>query len=239
MLLKVIIAEDNDLFRNRLVNIISSIEEIEIAYSTNNGKDLLSIAKKIRPEIIITDIDMPSMNGIEASKVIREELPNTEIIFITSHEEYIKDAIQLYASDFIEKPLNSDRVFDTIERIKDRCISIDKATCFKIGDSIEFVRTNDLYFVEAMKKKTKVYALGRVFVSDYSMKEVSEILDKDIFYKSSRSHIINLTKVFKIKNCSRTSYEVVFKENEHVAYLSKVNYHEFKNRIEEISGKIM
>lgn len=103
MLLKTIIAEDDDLFRQKLIDVTSNNESIEIAYSTNNGKELLDMARKIKPEIIITDIDMPYLTGIDAIKEIREEIPYTEIIFITSYEHYIKDAIKLYALILLRK----------------------------------------------------------------------------------------------------------------------------------------
>lgn len=234
MLLKVVIAEDDDYFRNKLIDEISDFKDIEIAYSTNNGEKLIDITKKIKPQIIITDIDMPYKSGIEAIKSIRKDIPNTDVIFVTSYNEYMKDAIDLYACDFIEKPINIERLRETIDRIKKRYISIDKLICFKLEDSIEFVRPNDLYFVEAMGRKSRVYTTSGSFISSYSMKEVSEILIDKIFYKCSRSNIINLTKVLRIKIYSRYCYEINFINNNEVAYLSKANYEEFLDRLQRV-----
>lgn len=233
MLIKAVIAEDNDFFRQELIDNISTFEGIEIAYSTNNGEELLNVIKKIKPEIIITDIDMPHMTGIEAVKAIREDIPYTEIIFITAYGNYIKDAFQLYACDFIEKPLNTERLRKTIERIKKKYLSIDNVIFFSIKDSMKCVHANDLLFIEAMDKRTKVYTTFESFISNYSMKKVNEILDDDIFFRTNRSYIINLIKVDKIKVCSRYCYEISFKNKDEVAYLSKANYKEFRERLQK------
>lgn len=239
MLLKAVLAEDDDFFRQKLIDNISLYEGIEIVYSTDNGKDLLDVAKKIKPEIIITDIEMPSLSGIDAIKAIREDIPNSEVIFITSYSEYIKEAVQLYSFDFIEKPINTERLRETIERIKKNFVSTDKVICFKLKNSIECVHSNDLCFIEAMDRKTRVYTSSEVFISNYSMKKVDEILTNDIFYRASRSHIINLTKVHSINVYSRYYYEINFKNIDNVAYLSKTNYQEFRERLQKVCVPII
>lgn len=231
MLLKAVIAEDDDIYRQKLIDIITGCDEIQVAFSTNNGKELLDIVKKIRPEIIITDIDMPYMTGIDAIKEIREEIPYTEIIFITSYDQYIKDAMKLYAFDFIEKDSSTARLIESIERIKNRFKTIDKIICFKIGDSTKCVRANDIFFIEAIKKKTKFYTSDGIFVGDNSLKEVSEMLNEKDFYRSCRSNIINLTKIESINPYSVRILEISFKDKDWKAYLSKVNQEEFRKRL--------
>lgn len=231
MLLKAVIAEDDDIFRQKLIDIISSCDEIEIAYSTNNGKELLNIVKKIKPEIVITDIDMPYMTGIDAIKAIREEIPDTEIIFITSYDQYTKDAFKLYAFDYIEKEFSTNRLIESIERIKKRYMTIDKMVSFKTEGSTECVKANDIFFVEALDMKTRVYTTDRIFVSFNSLKEVNEILNEKNFYRSSRYNIINLTKIHSIKPSSRRILEISFKDKDWTAYLSKAKQEEFHERL--------
>lgn len=234
MLLKAVIAEDDDLFRQKLINVIAKCEGIEVAYSTDNGKELLNMARKIKPEIIITDIDMPFMTGIDAIKAIRDEIPYTEIIFITLYDQYIKDAIKLYAFDYIEKECNINRLIESIERIKSRYAKVDKMIYFKTEDSTECVRVNDLFFVEAYEKKTKVYTTKGIFVCSYSLLEVEHILDKAIFYKSSRYNIINLSKIDSVKPHTRRILEIRFVDKDWKAYLSKANQEEFRKRINNL-----
>lgn len=236
MLLKAVIAEDDDIFRQKLIDIISSCEGIHVEYSASNGKELLNIIKKIKPEIIITDIDMPQMTGIDAIKAIREDIPYSEIIFITSYNQYVRDAISLYAFDFIEKDFNTNRIIESIERIKNRYEKVDKMICFKTGGSTECVRANDLYFIEALDRKTKIYTTDSIFISNNSLKEVSEMLTDKIFYRSSRFNIVNLTKIYRINPYSKRTLEISFKNKDWTAFLSKTNQEEFRTQLNNIKN---
>lgn len=234
MVLKVVLAEDNDIYREKLKKIISNCDGIKVVYSTNNGKELLKVVRKLKPEIIITDIEMPFMSGIDVIKEIRNEIPYVEIIFITSYRQYIEDAIRLYAFDFIEKDHCSKRLIESIEKIKNRYITIDKMVCFKTKNSTRYVRTNDLYFVESFMRKTRIYTSNGIFVSNNILKEVNDMLDSNIFYKSSRFNIINLTKILSIKPYSNKSLKVHFRDKEWIAYLSRVKQEEFRAKLDNL-----
>ncbi|OIJ14503.1 hypothetical protein BKP35_06390 [Anaerobacillus arseniciselenatis] len=232
-MLRVVVAEDQDVLRFQLVDLISTLDEFEVIYSTNNGNELFHLLKKYKPDIVITDIDMPGMTGVEAIKALREEIPETEIVFISSFNEFIKQAVKLYAFDFIEKPLCTTRLLETLDRIKKRILTDDKLIEFKFDRSIHLVKASDLFYVEAYKKKTIVVSDKGEIESTYSLKKVEDLLEEDYFFKSSRSHIVNLKKVRGIEPVSRTSYQINFENKDLVAYLSKNRYEEFRSSIKK------
>lgn len=231
--LQVIVAEDNEVLRKEIINLISKIDEFEIIYSTDNGRDLFNALKKNRPDVVITDIDMPGMNGIEAVKTVRAEMPDTEIVFISAYDMFLRQAVHLYAFDFIEKPLDSARFIETLERIKRRRLTTDKMIEFKTHGSLTLIKASDLYFVEASKKNTNVFSENGEFTSTYSLKEFEKLLIEEFFFKSSRSYIVNLKKVRGIKPISRTSFEINFDKDEWKAYLSKNRYDEFRSKLKK------
>lgn len=107
--MKVLIMEDEVQIREGLKSEISwekyGIQEI---YTAQNGETGLQMARKIHPEIIISDIRMPKLDGIAAVKKLKEILPNCSIIFISAYPEknYFKEAIRLKAVSFVEKPID-------------------------------------------------------------------------------------------------------------------------------------
>jgi len=230
-MLKAVVAEDDSILRKNIIKKLSMHPEIEITYSTDNGNDLLYAVSKIKPELIITDISMPGMSGIEVVKNIREKLPDTEIIFITSYQDFIKEAVNLYAYDYIEKPIDYQRFDKTIQRIAEKVSSSSNLLQFMTDEGQEIVKEQDIYVIEASKKETIIYTKVKVFTSSHSFKEAESLLDKRNFFKSSRSFIINIQKVKSIRKASRTSFKVYFIDKDFEAYLSKMKYEAFRTTI--------
>lgn len=107
--MKVLIMEDEIQIREGLMSEVSwSKYGVQEIYTARNGEIGFEMAKKYLPEIILTDIRMPKMDGISAVKKLKEILPNSSIIFISAYPEkdYFKEAIRLKAVSFIEKPID-------------------------------------------------------------------------------------------------------------------------------------
>ncbi|HHW57398.1 MAG TPA: response regulator transcription factor [Clostridia bacterium] len=233
-MLRVVIAEDDINFRKEIIKILLTIEDVNVEYSTGDGKNALEALIKIKPDVAILDIGLPGMSGIEVAKKIREYMPFLEIIFITSFEEYIKDAVRLYASDYIEKPLDKNRLEATIKRIEEKLLKIENYVPLKTKDSVRLVNPKEIYFVQANKKRSTVYMQREKLLCEYSLKEIEGILDKDVFFRTNRSYLVNLLKVDMLKDKNRTSFEIYFKGSNHKAYLSKELYEEFRKKVKAI-----
>ena len=117
---KVLIADDEALETEALRRIIQATygEKCQVV-TASNGKMAISLAEEFRPDIALMDIEMPGVNGLEASKVIREMLPRCRIIIVTAYErfQYAQVAISLGAEDYLLKPMgNADliRLMDSV-----------------------------------------------------------------------------------------------------------------------------
>lgn len=230
-MLKTVIGEDDSFLRKNIIKKLSIHPEIDIVYSTGNGNELLKAIAKIKPELIITDIVMPGMSGIEVIKNIRDKLPDTEIIFITSYQEFIKEAVNLYAYDYIEKPIDYQRFNKTIKRITANISSTNNLIEFTTSEGKELVKEHDIYVIKAFEKKTIIYTKTKVFTSTYSLKEIQKFLPERTFIKTNRSFIVNVCKIVSIKKASRTSFKLYFKDKDYEAYLSNSRYAEFRKAI--------
>ncbi|KUK08561.1 MAG: Response regulators of cell autolysi [Caldanaerobacter subterraneus] len=233
-MLRVVVAEDDEIFRRQLIEFLKKIDGISVEYFTDDGKEALEALNKIKPEIAILDIELFRMSGIEVAKKVRETMPFLEIIFITSFEEYIKEAVKLYASDYIEKPLKEERLRETIERIKKRFLNIENYLPVPVKDNMRLINPREVYFVQAKKKRSVIYTGEEKIECDYSLKELEEILPGDIFFRTNRSYLVNILKVEALKEKNRTSFEITFKGCAFKAYLSKDLYQEFRKRVKEI-----
>jgi len=113
--LRILICEDEGLTSLRLRKELSSLG-YKIVGEAKDGRESISLAKKVRPDVILMDIRLPKLNGIEATKRIMEDNP-TAIIMLTaySNDNFIEEAIAAGASAYLVKPVDSEQLLPTIE----------------------------------------------------------------------------------------------------------------------------
>jgi len=123
MTIKVILIDDESGIRKLLRKIIEKNEGFEVVGESDNLKEAVSLFQAAKPEVIFLDIEMNGTSGLECAKLIADLEPKTKIIFATAHSEYMSDAFEVYAFDYLVKPFDLERVNRTLERIKSLSVS--------------------------------------------------------------------------------------------------------------------
>jgi len=115
----VMLVDDHPMVQDGLRACLSFYEDIEVVGSTCNGGDALTEAVKLEPNVILMDISMPTMNGIDATEIILEKLVNTKVIIFSMHDsvEFVTSAIQAGASGYILKDTTSEEVYYAIKTV--------------------------------------------------------------------------------------------------------------------------
>jgi len=113
---RLLIADDHALVREGLCKVLSMEEAIEIVGEAENGDQAIEQAFRIKPDIILMDINMPVTNGIEATRVLKSQLPEIGIIALTIHdqEEYLFELIKAGVSGYALKDIHPDILIQTI-----------------------------------------------------------------------------------------------------------------------------
>ncbi len=118
-LIKVIIVDDHALIREGITKILSLEKDIEVAGEAGSGAEAVELAHKINADIILMDINMPGMSGVEACKIIKRGKPDLGVIALTIHdqEEYLFEFIRSGASAYLLKDVSPDQLVDTIRGV--------------------------------------------------------------------------------------------------------------------------
>lgn len=104
MTISLLIVDDHQLFREGVSTLFDD-SNVQIAGMAGNGSDAIALAKELTPDIILMDISMNGMSGIEATKIIREEVPQSKVIGLSMHvdKNYIKEMLEAGASGYLLK----------------------------------------------------------------------------------------------------------------------------------------
>lgn len=115
-MLRVVIADDHDLFREGLKQLLESVEDITVVGEASNGKQAVFLVEKHRPDVVLMDISMPEMDGIQATESIQARGLNTPVIVLTMYadDEYAIHAIRAGAKGYLLKNTRSDEVIRAI-----------------------------------------------------------------------------------------------------------------------------
>ena len=103
--ISVLLAEDHTIVRKGLCSLLSDTEGVEIIGEAENGREAVRLVEAHRPDVVVMDISMPVLNGLEATKQIKKRFPATKVLILTMHvnEEYIFEIIKAGASGYIVK----------------------------------------------------------------------------------------------------------------------------------------
>lgn len=113
----VLIIDDNDVSRSMLRHILAS-ERYRVVGEAGNGRLGLELAERLKPNIICLDINMPTPNGIEVLRQVKETLPQAEVLMVTGNNdrESVTEAMRLGAAGYIVKPFNPTTLLRTLEQ---------------------------------------------------------------------------------------------------------------------------
>jgi DNA-binding NarL/FixJ family response regulator len=115
-MIRILLADDHDIMRRGLRDILNTYEGWEVCGEASNGRDAVRMAEELKPDVVVLDLSMPELNGIEACRAIKKTLANTEVLIYTLHEteQLIRKALAAGARGFV---LKSDAEVKLVEAI--------------------------------------------------------------------------------------------------------------------------
>jgi two-component system response regulator AlgR len=178
--MKILIIDDEHLARQRLRQIIDELGSAEEIAEGSNGEQALQLCQQHKPDIILLDIRMPGMDGIEAAQHIMKLETPPAIIFTTAYDEYALSAFDAHAVDYLLKPIRKERLSEALEsakrltRVQLENLNIEggnkaarKHISARLGGELRLIDINDIrYFLAEHKYVTVRYPEGSVLIEE-------------------------------------------------------------------------
>ena len=173
--------------------------EIEILGMAKNALEGSEMVRRLAPEFIILDIQMPGKSGIEMIDMIPHY--RGEIVFVTAFNDYAIEAFKKGALHYILKPIDPEELAEAIQRVR-RSMSRNqpqgKYLSLSTGEGWVVVRIDDILRCESFKNYTTIYLPDGQHTISKTLKEVEDRLSGDQFYRIHNSHLIHIAFIEKI-----------------------------------------
>lgn len=224
-MIRILIADDDAGMRLIMKKLVEKAEGFQLAGEATNGRELLEMYDRLLPEVILLDVEMPEMTGVECARAIQDRNPRTILVFATAHEEYMANAFEVYAFDYLVKPFKIERALQTLERIRERLRGTageaeivspklnpgngPSRMMLRHREGVSFLDMENIAMVMRENRSTVLITQdgSRYTVSD-ALGELEERLPQNIFFRTHKSYIVNLNLIDSISPYGRWTYIV-------------------------------
>jgi two-component system response regulator AlgR len=220
--MKVLIVDDEKPARDRLSRMVEGFSAYEVIGDAGNGNEALKKTEALNPDILLMDIRMPGMDGIQAARHLSRLSHPPAVIFTTAFADHALEAFETHAVDYLLKPVRKERLADALEAAakpnraqsmrNDEVLSgIEERQhiCARVRGSLVLVPVEDIYYFQADQKYVTVrYADGEVLIEDPLKSLEKEFGER--FCRIHRNALISLDKICGMQT-ENDGHQVMFR----------------------------
>lgn len=201
--INIVLADDHVLVRKGIKSMLESDTEIKVVGEAGNGKEALDAAKLLKPDILVLDIRMPEMTGLEAASLLRDYAPDTRAVILSMHdsEEYVVQALQAGAYGYLLKDTDKAEFVKALKQVYSGNKYFSGAVSHVLANQLLNVRpymssrapVEDLYHLTRREKE-----ILRMVIDGKHNKEIADSLGKSL--RTIETHRFNIMKKLGVNN---------------------------------------
>ncbi|VBB07706.1 Hypothetical protein LUCI_2971 [Lucifera butyrica] len=227
----VITADDQEGMRLLLRKALYTIKDVVILGEAENADQAVEMVTLRRPHAVFLDIEMGEKNGFDAAKQIIDINPKCMIVFVTAFQQYMPQAFELYAFDYLVKPFKMDRLKETVNRMQHIQANeqeyaqiqgeIRDEVLIKDKEGLAIVHTKDIILIQREDRTTTIITEQGKYHTTETLSEIEAKLPETQFIRSHKSYIIQISKIYRIAMYGRWTYIVKLRGIKEDALLTK------------------
>jgi two-component system, LytTR family, response regulator len=248
--LSVLVIDDEPLARTRIKRMLQNIGNIEVVGECANGRQAVEQIPKIKPDVLLLDVQMPEMNGFQVLESLGENIPY--VIFVTAYDQYAIQAFEVYALDYLLKPFNENRLEQALIRARKQ-VALETKTGFseqltalvkelkgephldrlvmKDERKIWFVPVDSIDWIEADGKYVQVHVGKEAHLMRESLTALETKLNPKKFTRIHRSSIVNVERIKEMQPWFHGDYRIIL-DNGKDLILSRT----YRKKFQELIG---
>ncbi len=218
--MKILIIDDEHLARQRLRQVIEELGTADFIAEGSNGEQALALCQQHQPDIILLDIRMPGMDGIEAAQHIMKLETPPAIIFTTAYDQYALSAFDTHAVDYLLKPIRKERLIEALEsakrltKVQMQSLNLDEQTgsrrkhiSARLGGELRLINISDIrYFLAEHKYVTVRYTEGSVLIEESLRSLEAEF--ESVFLRIHRNALVALNAIEALEKSKSGAHKI-------------------------------
>ena len=211
--MKVVIADDEALARERLRTLLSAHEGVEIVAEAENGLTALQACAEFRPDLVLLDIAMPGVDGLEAARHLTAFDPRPAVVFCTAYDEHALSAFEAEAIDYLMKPIRPERLAVALERARTFMSGRETLApaepsrqprthlCARLRGSLRLIPMDDVHYLQAEEKYVVVHHARGEDLIEESLKSLEEEF-RGGFVRIHRNCLVARHEIIELKRAN-------------------------------------
>jgi DNA-binding NarL/FixJ family response regulator len=197
-MIRVLVVDDHAILRDGIRSLLENQEDIIVVGEAENGADAIEFINKVQPDIVLMDISMPKINGLEATRIIKQQFPGVKVLILTQHDsrEYISPALQAGAAGYVLKRSGRREMLNALYQVYEQGAYLPSSVTMEFLQDYSTAGTN--HRNENPHLTDRECQVLRMISEGKSNKEIAG--DFGISPKTVSVHRTNIMTKFKVKN---------------------------------------
>lgn len=230
--MKVVIADDEPLARERLRGLLSSISGIEVVAEAADGTQALHACAEHEPDLVLLDIAMPGIDGLEAARHLAAFEPRPAVVFCTAYDAHALSAFEAEAIDYLVKPVRAERLQAALERVRTFAAGRERTgegasngqrrshLCARLRGSLRLIPIEDVHYLQAEEKYVIVHHARGEDLIEESLKSLEDEFP-DRFVRIHRNCLVARHEIVELKRCTDGHVQAVLRHGKQPLEVSR------------------
>lgn len=229
--MKIVIVDDEPLARERLRSLLEAEADIEIVAEAGDGHAALHACAEHAPDLVLLDIAMPGIDGLEAARHLAAFEPRPAVVFCTAFDAHALSAFDAQAIDYLVKPVRAERLAAALDRVRTFAAGREHAgdahgsgerthLCARMRGSLRLIPVDDVHYLQAEEKYVVVHHARGEDLIEESLKSLEEEFD-DRFVRIHRNCLVARHELVELKRSADGHVHAILRHGEHPLEVSR------------------
>lgn len=242
--MRVLVVDDEAPARERLAGLVADLDDFELVGEAADGREALELVERLSPDIVLMDIRMPGIDGVEAARHLSGMEHPPAVIFTTAYDEYALEAFEAAATGYILKPVRRERLRRALGNatrptraqlsglVSDGAPRARRNICARLGDRMRLIPLDDILYFRADQKYVSVRHDRGLDLIDEPLKDLADEFEAD-FCRVHRNAIVAIRRVQSIGRDEDGKLVVHLRGCEEALSVSRRHAREVRRRLQE------